>query len=588
MDRKGIIAVILSLAVLVWWQFKTQKEIEAWRAANPIPVASGAATPAPSDSTTATPSAATTAAAAASPASPAPATAAAATPEPAQPEQLETVATDSAVYTFTNHGGGIAKLQLLNHQGAKAEDDVVLNEFGKHPLGAVLYSPSAPQDENYTISRSGNQIIAERTSPAGVKITKTYKFPEAKEGGKVQADEYTINLDVAFTNTTGTPLDQPSYYLFAGSAGPIHPPELEPTIYTGFGWGHGNMAEFIDAHWFEAGMIPLVGIQTSAAKSEYTQAPGDVSWAGVRNQYFTSILSTKDGKARGVWAEARGTKVGDKEAKGVEGALEMPGTRLNPGQTVSQSFTVYAGPKEYRRLKQLGHNEAEIMQFGWFKLVSIFLLRSMNLFHDWLGGYAVAIIVLTFIVRGALWPIQGAATKSMKRMQLIQPHMEKLRTKYKDDPTRMNQELMKLYKDYKINPFGGCLPMLIQIPIFFGFYQMLGTAVELRNSSFFWVHDLSRPDTIFHIAGFPVNILPLLMAGTMVWQMALTPQTGDPMQRKIMMFMPLIFVGFTYNFASALALYYTVQNILSIFQLWVTRDQPMPALEKVKTGKTKR
>ena len=152
----------------------------------------------------------------------------------------------------------------------------------------------------------------------------------------------------------------------------------------------------------------------------------------------------------------------------------------------------------------------------------------------------------------------------------------------------MNQEVMKLYTEYGVNPFSGCLPMFIQIPIFFGFYSMLGTAVELRNSHFLWVKDLSLPDTVFHLAGIPVNILPLCMAGTMIWQMSLSPKSGDAAQQKMMMFMPLIFIFLTYNFASALALYYTIQNILSIFQLYVTRNQTPPTLERVtvpsKTG----
>src|SRR5678815_4031817 len=134
-----------------------------------------------------------------------------------------------------------------------------------------------------------------------------------------------------------------------------------------------------------------------------------------------------------------------------------------------------------------------------------------------------------------------------------------IRDRYKDDPTRMNQELMKLYKQYGINPVGGCLPMMIQIPIFFGLFKMLEQPVELRNAKFLWVKDLSQPDTIAHLPllGWPVNIIPLCMAATQVWLMAMTPKTGDPTQRRIMMFMPLIFLFICYNFAAALALYYT-------------------------------
>jgi YidC/Oxa1 family membrane protein insertase len=177
--------------------------------------------------------------------------------------------------------------------------------------------------------------------------------------------------------------------------------------------------------------------------------------------------------------------------------------------------------------------------------------------------------------------MQNASTQSAKKMQLLSPHLKALQEKYKDDPVRAQQEYSKLLKEYGVNPLGGCLPLLATIPIFFGFFWMLGQAIELRGSEFFWVKDLSQPDTLFRIAGFPVNILPLVMAGTSFWQMALMPKTGDPVQQRIFMFMPLIFIAFCYNFASALSLYYTVQNLFSIFQLYVTRNQPMPKLEKV-------
>ncbi|MEI6398980.1 MAG: membrane protein insertase YidC, partial [Pseudomonadota bacterium] len=152
----------------------------------------------------------------------------------------------------------------------------------------------------------------------------------------------------------------------------------------------------------------------------------------------------------------------------------------------------------------------------------------------------------------------------------------------------MNQETMKLYKEYGVNPVSGCLPMFIQIPIFMGFYSMLGTAIELRNSQFLWAHDLSQPDTLFHFGTFPVNILPLCMAGTMLWQMSLTPKTGDQTQQRMMMFMPLVMVAFCYNFASALALYCTVQNILSIVQLYLTRNSTAPVLKRIVPVKKKR
>jgi YidC/Oxa1 family membrane protein insertase len=161
--------------------------------------------------------------------------------------------------------------------------------------------------------------------------------------------------------------------------------------------------------------------------------------------------------------------------------------------------------------------------------------------------------------------------------------MEKLKEKYGDDPNKLNVETMGLYRKFGINPLGGCLPMFIQIPIFFGFYRMLQYAVELRGQGFLWVPDLSQPDHTWHLAGITINLLPLLMAVSSFIQMKMTPATGDKMQQRIMLFMPLMFVYFCYNFASALALYWTTQNIFSIGQTWLMNKIPEPEL-KAKQG----
>jgi YidC/Oxa1 family membrane protein insertase len=256
-------------------------------------------------------------------------------------------------------------------------------------------------------------------------------------------------------------------------------------------------------------------------------------------------------------------------------------------------FQLYAGPKLYGRLAKLSHDEAEIMNFGMWKLISAFLLNFMNLLHGWIGNYGVSIVLLTTCVKAVLWPLQNKANRSMRKMSAVAPKMQELKDKYKDDPTRMNQEVMKLYKEHGVNPAGSCLPMLIQIPIFFGLFSMLGQAAELRNARFLWVHDLSQPDTLFTIpglgwvpilggpTGLSINILPILMGATQFWLMRMTPKTGDSTQQKVMMFMPLIFLIFCYNFAAALALYYTTQNLLSILQFWHNQRQPAPVLQKV-------
>jgi len=201
----------------------------------------------------------------------------------------------------------------------------------------------------------------------------------------------------------------------------------------------------------------------------------------------------------------------------------------------------------------------------------------MNFFYGLIPNYGVAIIIITLIIKIIFWPIQAKSIKSMKEMQKFQPMVDKLKEKYKDDSQKLNQETMKLYKEHKINPLSGCLPMVVQIPVFFAWYTMLRSAIELRGAHFLWIKDLSQPDTLAHIAGFPVNPLPLAMGVSMIWQMKLTPQTGDAKQQQMMMyFMPVFFLFICYKMSSGLVLYWTVQQLLSIGQQWWSLRKTTP------------
>lgn len=591
MDRKGIIAVSLAIIVMIVWQI-----VYAPKLVPPPPPAKPAAavSPAPGAENTADTAHAAAAPTAAPATASAPAPAPAAAPEPKVAESLQKIATGAVEYSFTNLGGGIARAVLQKHLGEN-EKSVELNEFGELPIGATSEQPGENATLPFSVTAdSAAGVTCERTEANGVQIVKKFTLPQSDKA----AEEYLVKLDVSFTNRGAQPYQSGGYYVYTGSAAPAH--QRDSPIYTGFDWMHGGKATFIDVNWFSAGRVPVVGVQTHAERPVYAQSAEGIAWAGVTSQYFTTIVTPAEAKASRVWARrfeidlekrSRADAGANPAAMhALEGAIGMPGFTLAPGQTVTQSFQIYAGPKLYHALKKLGHGEDAIMNFGKFGFISKLLLSFMNWLHSLTGSYAVAIIVLTICVRGVMWPLQNRATQSMKSMQALQPKMAELREKYKDDPTRMNQELMKIYKDYDVNPVSGCLPMFIQIPIFFGLFSMLGTAVELRGSHFLWVHDLSQPDTIAHLPGlgWPINILPLCMAATMLVQMQLTPRSGDQMQQRLMMFMPLIFIVFCYNFASALALYYTMQNLFSIVQLYVTRDAPAPALHKVSTASAAR
>lgn len=579
MDKKGILVIILCLVGLAYWEIKlapkntaTPSQPETKAEGAPAQQQLSASSPAPSqDQPSIKPETEVGS-------------------ELPAPLHIETVSSPSVNYIFTNLGGGISQAVLLNHI-AEESVQVTLNQHGTFPIGALSNLPGEGADAAYTITTNttSGEVICERTMPNQVQVTKIFSLPRSN----VLPETYTTTLGVTFKNNGTKPFVMSRYYLYTGASSQIH--ANDRSMNTAFDWCRGGKASDISALWFEPGKIPFLGIQTSPGKTTYTANADNIAWAGVLSQYFATLISTTDKRAEDVWAQRLKIPT-DNPAQpilAVEGAIGMPGFNLAPGKTYTQQFKIYTGPKDYEGLQKLGNGENEIMHYRMFGFVNISivsrtLLWSMNRLQGIFHSYAIAIIVLTLIIKTGMWPLQNASTKSMKKMQALQPKLKEFQEKYKDDPTRLNQETMKLYKDYGVNPLSGCLPMFVQIPIFFGFYSMLGTAIELRNSKFLWVKDLSQPDTLFTISHFPVNILPLCMAGTMVWQMSLTPKSGDAAQQRMMMFIPLIFISFCYNFASALALYWTVQNLFSIAQLYLTRNQTAPVLQKLAKPRKKR
>jgi YidC/Oxa1 family membrane protein insertase len=284
----------------------------------------------------------------------------------------------------------------------------------------------------------------------------------------------------------------------------------------------------------------------------------------------------------------------DKTLQGVSSHLRLPAETIEQNGQKTLSFQIFMGPKNNNMLRKMDGPWGEIMNYGWFSWISRLLnwvlhwihLGIANISDTWSWG--ISIVLLTLVVRIAIWPLYNKSHRAMKRMAKLKPEMDKIKEKHPDDPTKVNQEVMKLYKKYGVNPIGGCLPMLLQIPIFFGFYRMLQYAVEMRHEPFlWWVQDLSQPDTIGHIMGFPINLLPIIMTLTSFAQMAMMPKTGDKMQQRLMMFMPFMFLIFCYSFASALALYWTTQNIFTIFQTWITSKMPEPQLKEKPIDPTK-
>ncbi len=584
MDRKGIIAIAIAFATLIAWMVFNQREMQKASAAQAQQRAAVAREKAAVEAANPPPEVTPP------PAAPVPKPIA----EAPTPEEIGTVTTPSVEYSFSNLGGSIVKAALRKHE-AEQGTRMFLNDFGSVPIGAVTFQAGEETRAPFTGSVDAIAGVAtfERTGADQLQVTKKFELPRAGD-----PEEYRCTLSVTFTNRADKAVVTPGYFVSTGSAAPIH--QRDQGIYTGF--TYDGSPKFIDVTWFSAGGMFGFGHPERPVFSGQSQPPAGVRWAGVTNQYFTTIVSPA-GPPLGAavwarrftisdeaWQAAGRSHEGQSGARyGIDGALGMPAFTLEPGQSLAASFHIYTGPREYSRLKLLGGDQEKIMDFGTFAIVSKTLLNSMNWLNARLGSYAAAIIVLTIFIKLFLWPWQNKATQSMKRMSLLQPKMTEIREKHADDPQKMNAEIMKLYKDFGVNPFGGCLPMLIQIPIFFGFYNMLGKAVELRNSKFLWVGDLSQPDTVAYLPGLgiPINVLPLLMAATMLWSMAISPKSGDVAQQRMFMFMPLIFVFFCYNFASALALYWTVQNLFSVAQLYATRNQAPPQLQKVAAPRKK-
>src|SRR6266404_668309 len=567
MDRTAWIVVAFCVIGLVVWEIYLAKQMAPRPA--PVSVAPGQTSPTATPAILA-PSPLPTPVAEAAPGI---------APTPSFAEKIETLRNSDVELRLTNRGGGIKEAVLLRQIAEKGQR-VVLNSDQSAPIGAILEQPSTPTLPEFTASAESNSVVQfERMTAEQVAVRKKFFFEKSPEN----KDNYVIEMDVNLENRGDKSYQSSGYFVALGSAVPIHPRDYPS--YTRLVWCIDGRAKGIDVGWFGSSS-GFLGLGQRAARPYYQENIAGAEWVAVSNQFFTTLMAPLTGKATGVWGRSFDIDYApDQKLLAVEGALGMPGFQLQPGQTYNARFEIYVGPKLYHRLAQLPHNEAEVMDFGMFKIVCQLLLNFMNLLNSWLHDYGLAILALTTIIKLALWPIQNKANRSMRQMAALSPKIQELRDKYKDDPTRMNQEVMKLYKQYGINPVGGCLPMVIQIPIFFGLFTMLRQAVELRYAHFLWIRDLSQPDTVAHLdlAGFDlrINLLPILMALTNVWMMRLTPKTGDPTQQRMMMFMPIIFVVFCYNFAAALALYYTVQNLSSILQLYQNRKQPMPTLEKV-------
>lgn len=295
---------------------------------------------------------------------------------------------------------------------------------------------------------------------------------------------------------------------------------------------------------------------------------GKLRWIAIQDRYFMSSIIPKN------YQEAS-MRLFINQDDILEAQYMQPESVINPGTQHAFEFELFFGPKSMKILGKSDYDLDKAINFGMFDFIAKPCVWIMNFIYGFIPNYGVAIIILTMITKILLWPLGTKSYKSMGEMKKIQPLMAEIREKYKNDKKRMNQEVMGLYKTYKINPMGGCLPMIAQIPVFFALYRMLYEAIELRHAPFFgWINDLSAPDRLFHFnfsipfmqPPYGIPILTIIMGASMLLQQKMSPPPGDPAQAKMMMLMPIIFTFIFINFSSGLVLYWLINNLLSISQ----------------------
>lgn len=412
------------------------------------------------------------------------------------------------------------------------------------------------REARFTTEFSGNAVSvsdASQTlsffwqSESGIRVEKRMTF---------FPDTYKMDMDVIVTNGSGQVLDE-ELVISLVNAGP----------------GNSRQFSFEGPFAYVDGKLLEIDIKDLDENNTIT---GRIDWAGLGDHYFMSALIPRaDAPSMirlGHDAENNLLKVDSVQAESV----------IPPGATKEFAVALYLGPKRMPVLKSIGANLEKAINFGFFDFIAKPCLWLMNAIYDHLiPNYGIAIIMLTILFKIIFWPLGTKSYKSMAEMKRLQPLMAEIREKYKDDKRKMNEEVMGLYRTYKVNPMSGCLPMLVQIPVFFAFYRMLYGAIELRHAPFFgWINDLSAPDRLFSFGfaiplmtpPYGIPVLTIIMGATMFLQQKLSPPPGDPSQAKFMMMLPLIFTFIFINFPAGLVLYWLVNNVLSISQqYYITR-----------------
>lgn len=433
---------------------------------------------------------------------------------------------------------GAPAYRLVGEEMAGGTLQLELAADGGAALAQALFSAETSVDR-LVVDQAPQSLVLTHWRSDGIGIEKRFTF---------QPDSYLIDLDVTVKNN-GTQALNPQVWL-----------ALAQKEDTGKGarYGFSGPSILIDDHLSQIDVDDI---------ADQGRLEGQIGWIAIQDRYFLSAVVPPPVSGAAV-------QLGHQDAV-IQSALVLPPETLAPGQARTYTYRVFFGPKRGEVLKTYGLELERVVDFGMFDFIAKPCLWFMNWIYGFIPNYGIAIIILTILTKVLLWPLGNKSYKSMNEMKRMQPLMTEIREKHKNDKKKMNEEMMNLYRVYKVNPLGGCLPMLVQLPVFFALYRMLYEAIELRHAPFFgWINDLSAPDRLFSFdfqvplmePPYGIPVLTIIMGATMFLQQKMTPTPGDPTQAKMMTFMPLIFTFIFINFSSGLVLYWLVNNLASIAQ----------------------
>jgi len=519
------------------------------------------------------------------------------------PEVLNTLSNELLELTLSSHGAGVVKATLLDYPLADDSKERVVYDFSGHPAAAAIGYPELAPNAGYEVVEASEiAVLYRKVLPNGLVLNRTLTLDEG----------YQVRIEDQIENTSSASIALSEYGLQAGFMGnlPGEGKAVRGSVLLGVDTLTGSdsvkywAGEF--TRWFSSedntvqqkivytGDIPKgFFARLFSRKNKDATPPLSVDWAAVKGKYFTQILTPETSAKEFHILAAYGEPVSSTflflfpktthPMEKVAASLYMYDYDLGAGQTLTQTATWYMGPKVYGQLKANGPHQEDILQLGFWRPIGTLILKIIIWIqaHIWPYSYGLAIILLTLMIRLIFWPLNHKSMASTRHMQEVQPIIAAMKKKYKDDPKRQQQEMMAIYKEHKINPMGGCLPMLVQIPVFFALFVVLRGAIEMRFSSFLWISDLSTPENLFaDVLPIPLNILPIFMGVTMWLQQKMTP-TSDPQQQKMMMMMPVLFTFMFYSFPSGLSLYWSVNQVMMIFQLaWMKKFHPPLPLKK--------